>query len=444
MIACDLNNQKTFDLTITYIILVGAFFGFGSFGLLNLFGIRLPFQIAFSALLILLIFRMLDEIKLTSQMILVSGVLISTFIISHVVHDVNILFLLQLLMALLLFVFVDRVSPHNLRKACRLIGNISVWLCLLVICGWCVYAISAIRVSPPNLLIYHSATGTSPIEPQNWVDWISFTSGDGYTLFNQTVFRMKGYSNEPSATVVHYLAPVVFLLLLKRNYLLSVSIVFLGNCFAIASFTTVIILLISIAIFIFRKITRRLTGLLVSSLLVILTILIYVPNIALVGLEHLSQLVVSNFDLLAKKLETGLENSSFALRVFGISDTTNLVLSSPTGFSNDRLHVAAGLFFIVGATGGWLGVFVLIPVLSNYYRELLRNLARPNISNRQIAAYSILISLLFNACITSGYGWDRIPGILFVLLSFKLLKILSADSVGSIDCKERIRSSNSF
>ncbi len=444
MITRDLESQKTFNPTLTYVTLVGAFFGFGSFGFLNLFGIRVLFQLGLCLLLLLLILSIVDEVKLKTQTIIVSGVLVLTFIVAHLIQNVDLVYFLQLLLALLLMVFVDRVSPHNLRKACCLIGTISFWLCLLVIIGWIAYAIPYIKTGTPNILIYHSNIGTSSIEPHNWVDWITFTTGDGYTLFNQSVFRMKGYSNEPSATVVHYFAPVVFLLFLKRNYLLPVMIVLLANLIAIASVTTIMIVLISIAIFIVRKISRQLSGLMVSLLLLTMAWLIYHPEVALIGLEYLSRPVTSSYDLFAKKLESGMENSSFAVRVNGIAKTTDLVFSNPFGFSNDRLHVAAGVLFIIAAAGGWLALIALIPVISNCYRAFLFKLTSPNIPNHQIAAYSILISLLFNACVTSGYGWDRVPGLLFVLLSLKLIKVLSEETLGSTGFGERVSPPKAF
>ena len=59
--------------------------------------------------------------------------------------------------------------------------------------------------------------------------------------------RMKGYSNEPSSTIVHYFAPAALAFLLGGRYLyLELLFILAVNMITIVSFTAYIILIISL------------------------------------------------------------------------------------------------------------------------------------------------------------------------------------------------------
>ena len=69
------------------------------------------------------------------------------------------------------------------------------------------------------------------------MDFISFTSGDGFSVMGRQIMRMKGYSNEPSSTIVHYFAPAALAFLLGGRYLYLGVFILAVNMITIVSFT---------------------------------------------------------------------------------------------------------------------------------------------------------------------------------------------------------------
>ena len=150
-------------------------YSFGTFG--RTFGVRTLVQVALLGVITLLFIVMRVKFRVDHLMILllfsgayVAGSLIFSFQINSLI-----------LMYILIFCFVlfFYSPPKHLIYFCKALVLATTIICILVLIASIYYQINPDQANKANFSIYHSDVGSKRIYPGHFMDFISFTSGDG-------------------------------------------------------------------------------------------------------------------------------------------------------------------------------------------------------------------------------------------------------------------------
>lgn len=400
--------------------LLAIMYSFGTFGFLNLLGARTILQIFVIGLVASLFVALQPRYKqqdlfpvLVFFCLYVIGGLVHSNITSGLVEAVILLFVIHVILS---------APARKVLFLTKTLVVVTSFLCLLVATAYIYYVINPDQLSYANIFIYDSKVGQQKIYAGYFMDWISFTSGDDFEFQGKTSPRMKGYSNEPSATVVHYLAPAVLAFLLGGGFIYLGVFILLVNVIAIASFTSQIIVGLSFALFIairyFRHYLKYIAFILIVLFIVLLTqsalMQIIFQNVGDQANHYLG------FNLISRKLGDG-SISSLGERQGGIIDGFALILSSPFGYSAEKLGAGAGLLFLVGSSAGWIGLVILGSFMYKFISNL-KKLASPSSFPEAGYSLALLVAVLLIAIFVSGYGWGRPPGVIMLFLFFRVFQ----------------------
>ena len=300
----------------------------------------------------------------------------------------------------------------------KIIVIITCFLCFLMLVAYFYYSIFPDEFSSANFDIYSSETGSNRIYPSNLMDWISFTSGDGFDFYHRTYIRLKGYSNEPSSTIVHYFCPVVIALLLGKKYIYMSIFIIAVNIIAIASFTAIIIIGVATCIYLLIKYMKFKYSLVVKALIIFLIILLLNEELTLSIFEYIGEKLsdILGFDLVQRKIGNNLHD-----RQSGIINGIYMLFKFPIGYPSINLGDGAGLLYIVSSYTGYIGVIILGIFLYKNYINCEKQYEKYNLFN---VRYAICLgtAIIVIALFVSGYGWFRPPGIIILLLFYRIFQ----------------------
>lgn len=421
------NNSQHLSAGLMAIMLLSLMYSFGTFGLLNLFGVRTLVQVALLGVITLLFIVMRVKFRVDHLMILllfsgayVAGSLIFSFQINSLI-----------LMYILIFCFVlfFYSPPKHLIYFCKALVLATTIICILVLIASIYYQINPDQANKANFSIYHSDVGSKRIYPGHFMDFISFTSGDGFSVMGRQMMRMKGYSNEPSSTIVHYFAPAALAFLLGGRYLYLGVFILAVNMITIVSFTAYIILIISLGFFTLKFIPKMLSKILFFVVICVFVYVILNPVIIFGAFRYFSLLAIDIFglDLLSRKIGNGSETSNLGSRQLGIINGFKSTLTSPLGFSQEKLGTGSGLFYEVGSRAGWIGVLIFGAFMTSFIKNIrVAYFKAPSLT--YLYGISLLVGILLVTLFISGYGWDRPPGVVMMLLYFRVLQILASEN----------------
>jgi len=182
-------------------IIMGAIYGFGVFGLLNLFDFRNTFQFIYIFISLSLSILIYLNRNLPKNGVLISLIFFFTLAFGELVLTGRFNVFIEILIILNSLAVIFLLSDREIIKVARILIIVTTILSLLVLTGFLYYVINPDQFVNANFNIYDSSTGGNSLSPHNFIDWISFTSGDGHTLFGKHIPRMKGYPNEPSSSM---------------------------------------------------------------------------------------------------------------------------------------------------------------------------------------------------------------------------------------------------
>lgn len=421
--------------------LLAIMYSFGTFGFLNLLGVRSIVQIFIFGLVVILFIELQPKYK--QQELFPVLAFLFLYVIGSLVHSNKISVIVEAVILLFIVNVILSAPARQVLFLAKTLVFVTSFLCILVATAYIYYRINPDQFKYANFEIYSSQVGQQKIYAGNFMDWISFTSGEGFEFQGESSQRMKGYSNEPSSTVVHYLAPAVLALLLGGGFIYLGVFILLVNFIAIASLVGQIIIVISFAVFVvvkyFRPYLKCIAFISIVIFLVLLTQIALMEQIfQYVGGQAIKYL---GFDLIYRKLGDASQGSLIE-RQGGIIDGLFLILSSPFGYSVDKLGSGAGLLFIVSANTGWLGLALFggfIFKFINNVKRLIFISSLPEIEYSVALLFSILLILIF----VSGYGWDRPPGVIMLFIFFRVFQhtFINGQLVGNYlkgRCRKRV------
>lgn len=417
-----LRRQYNINLSngLIAILMLSIMYSFGTFGLLNLFGIRQEIQILLIGLLsfLFIIVKPRCDTNLAGMVLMFSGLLA----IGGLIHSGQLTWIIEALMLIIILYFIYYATSEKILFLAKALVISSLFFCTLVLVAHVYYKINPNDVSNANFYIYDSTVGNSQIYTGNLIDWISFTSGDGYVFGGEVYVRMKGYSNEPSSTIIHYLAPAIIAFIIGGTYTYIGITMILINIIAIGSVTSYIILILAAVIFVLGLVFRKNISILFYFIGVILLITILNPNIIVNIFSHFSNVAIEyfDFDLIGRKLG----DDNIGERNLGMINGLYLILNSPFGYSVSLLGPGAGLLYLTSAMTGWIGLILVF----KFFRKLIKLISYNfSMEEKNMARFSfcLILSLLFIVLFVSGYGWSRPPGVIILILIFKMMDLSS-------------------
>lgn len=415
--------------TIYAITIVVAFYSFGAFGFFNLFWMRLVFQFSvalFSIFGVLAVFFHLNQYLQNKRnpllyiILSILGLLYYGMVYAVIVED----FLggiIQSVLACIIVLFILFTRTKLIIFISKCIVVISFFFTLL---GYIAYV--GLLIDPTtnyNLILYDSTISNEQIFPASWLEYFSFTSGDGYSFFGIQVTRLKGFCSEPSATIVHYLAPACIAFLYSKKYKIMGYIMLMFNVLAISSVVGLIIIFGSVFlyyIFLMRS-NKGMYFIIGCVLLIGLTLMLNVSLAESILLDFGRNIFeATSYDLISRK------EGSLTVRLISFGIALQEIISNPLGWSN--YSTMTGLLTNAGLKGGVLLILILIVFgvkLFNYGFLIFQSKDKKNKQSR--IGGSLLISCVFVTYLISGYGWDRLPGVIMLMLFYRNLQNLILD-----------------
>lgn len=423
---------------IALIVTVGVMYGFGTFGLLNLFGARTLFQLVFVTfvfgILVILVNQRFPQ-KETGKALLFFGLMG----LGGLIHGGFLTSPVESAVVLSNLLIITILPDRNIVRLARVLVGITFVLCSMILIAYIYYRINPSEFLKANFNIYDSTVGAARVIPTHFMDWISFTSGDGFVAFGEVSPRMKGYSNEPSSTVVHYLAPAVLAFLIGGRYLYPGIFILIVNVIAIASFTGHVVILLSFVFFLLFFVARKYSEFFIYIGLALLIFLLLSPAIMTNLFTVASGLMGADMDLIQRKLGDGVGPSSLSIRQEGMIAGLTSLITSPLGYSLDSLGAGAGLLYIVSAQSGWIGIAIFVMFISSLVKMSFFWLNRGRTSLVQKYGLALMTSVIVVALFISGYGWGRPVGFINIFLFFLIISI-QCRSVGITVRKRKAKS----
>lgn len=400
--------------------LLAIMYSFGTFGFLNLLGARTIVQIFVIGLVSCLFVALQPRYK--QQDLFPLLVFFCLYTIGSLAHGNTTISLVEAVILLFVIHVILSAPARQVLFLTKTLVVVTSFLCLLVATAYVYYQINPDQFSYANFYIYNSEVGQQKIYAGHFMDWISFTSGEGFEFQGEKSFRMRGYSLEPSATVVHYLAPAVLAILLGGGFIYLGIFILLVNFIAIASFTSLIIAALSFAFFIAIRYFRHYLKYIAFILIVLFIVLLTQSALLQIIFQYIGDQAnhYLGFDLISRKLGDDSQ-SSLRERQDGILDGFALILSSPFGYSAEKLGAGAGLLFLVASSAGWIGLVILGSFMYKFISNL-KKLALASSLPEVEYSLALLVAALLIVIFVSGYGWGRPPGVIMLFLFFRVFQ----------------------
>jgi hypothetical protein len=415
------------DDKLILFFLLGGFYFFGSFGFFNLFGARLLLHFTYFIFLALLFTSVKN---LFSEKVLnVYTILFFIFFgFGGFFYLKQYFSIFESILFMTLTIFILNVSDDFIYNFNKVIIYITLVLLFFICIASFSYFIKPELINSSNIFIFDSQTGYNYSSPGNILDYLSFTSGDGYVFGDVIILRMKGYCNEPSATLLHYFSPIVLLLMNKKKNILLILLFLFVNIIFISSLTSIFILILSLFVLLFFFLFKRFSNLFIIPIFILLFFLLINREFVLSKISFLNEILLAqDYDLVNRKLNIDDQVGSFNTRQSGLNTGFYNILKYPFGYSLDP-GPGSGLLYLVSMRTGIFGViFLLIFFLKMY------NLCRAVFLSYRFNffdhfATALIISILFVVIFISSYGWDRPPGLIIMLLFYRRIKLLASNT----------------
>ncbi|MDA9985680.1 hypothetical protein N9E86_00710 [Alphaproteobacteria bacterium] len=400
-----------------HITVFGAVFSFGTFGFLNLFDARLLFQGLYLIFIVIFGMHYLMFFSFTVQDIIFA----CFFLLLSCGNYYNSgywISSLEYLLVIIVFAIMKKSENALLKRVLHNLLFVFLFFYGALLIAFCFYQLFPDTVSSANIYIYDSTTGSAKVTPGHFIDWFSFTSGDGFVLWDNVFTRLKGYSNEPSSTIVHYLVPSIIAFWLGGRYaLLGCAILFI-NIFAISSVVSILIIGFSLLFWFFSYI-KMLNNRPVYLFAMSVAFLFFLSGKAFMEVLILMfESTGTYLDLFTRKIAP---NGSLDIRYQGIVADFGRVLSSPVGFSSDLLGAGSGLLYVFSSKVGYVGAFMCFYFIVKFTSLSVISLQKTRKDGSGKLAVCLSLVHVYFAFFVSGYGWDRFPGLIFLFLIFFMI-----------------------
>ena len=418
-----LSVDKILGIYMFTILLVIAYFSFGNFGYLNLLGIRELVQFS----VILFSFHgvfVLPDVNKHNKRILkwLFMFVVYVGIVNIVVHQS----LELLLLIWLMFVFSAFVLVADFKWVISITKKIVIVAFLFSVMGFFAffsYVFNPELLYSTDLYAYTSDTGSGAVNSDFYLDYFSLAVDGNMDLFGIQVPRMRSFSSEPSATLVHMLVPGVLSLFLDYRYRILGFVIILFNLFAILSLTTIIVFFVAFLIYplflyskkIFIYFSLGAAGF--SIMLAASNVGLVVQMIDIYGSEIHQN---TSFNLIATK------KGSANIRLVSLNDAIDEIKTHPFGGSN--MQSMTGVLVSFGLKGGVVLILLYLAFAINIVNRSHDRFRYCNNDMLHKYAISLVVSMIVVVSLISNHGWDRVPGWLAFLLFYRHVSMCNMNS----------------
>ena len=410
-------------VSISTFTIIYAFFNFGSFGFFNLFGARRISQFIVLLFLSFTLFFIFKE-RYKKKTLLIVLFFFSYYYINFLISTSNYLVgFTNIVLSITIFLFLIKIEIEYIKIIAKLIFLISFIFTTMVLLAYILFFIEPNLINQVDFEIYTSLITSEQIYPKHWVEYLSFTSGDGFMLFDLVSTRMKGFSNEPSSSIVHYFSPIALSLLLSKKYRTLGFISIFINLIAISSALTWIIIFLSLLLTLFFKVFCLRNAKRIIYILIFIGIFILVNfDLAYSIFMKIGTLIDSNLsmDLFARKI------GSLDTRLTSIIDSLVILFNYP--FGGNYVGLPIGLVFNVLLVGGIILFPIVVFVFFKMINLCLKKYYYLELRNRRFGI-SIVLSTIIVLMFISGYGWDNSSGLIMLLLYYRLITDLKVKNI---------------
>ncbi len=398
-------------------IIVLAFFSFGTFGFFNLFGLSLIIKIIVITLSVIGFVSLFESGYLKNNQYVT--LIITTFYLYYgIMKTVETgSYLNGLVEGLIMNIIALFILSCDIKYIYYIATKISHYIIVSSLLGVVVYFAYIVYPSsynPASSNLMHSGIGNKNIDPASFLDYLCFTSGDGFEFFGTVVTRVKGYCNEPSATIVHYVGPIGLMLFCSRIPIVLILIPIFFSLICISSGIGIIAIFGAMFFYVLYRIKNKQAIMLILSGFVVLSAIgltysnYIIDNITIIGQDVYEQ--TSN-DLVKRKA------SSAHGRLTSYNSGLNTLTQYPFGGSG--YTTVTGLWLDVGLTGGFILVIVFLIQLRVLFNWSVVAYNRSKRTRHKLGI-SLVMSIIITATLLSSYGWLRIPGVILFFLYYRL------------------------
>lgn len=409
---------------ISIFTVVLAFYAFGTFGFFNLFGARRIVQVTVALYmffpLVVILYNYQFFRKIENKYLLGTIVLFFLYY-GSIISIMNGEFLTTYLNSLVMMLFcllLISMEMKYIKKIAESIVVITFVLSLMAFIGYIAFFIDSTLIHKVKFDLYHSEIGSEMIYPQHWIEYLTFTSGEGFFVFDVGSVRVKGFSNEPSSTLVHYLAPVGLAFLLSQKYKIMGFIILIINIIAIASLMAWIVLLLSFLFYCILKIKsiKRIKLTLYFGIFMMLFMMLNFDFTYMIFMKFGN--IINNIfgiDLIVRKA------GSLDTRLLGYIDGVKYLISNPLGGAS--YSTGTGLILNVSLVGGIFLFFILVLFLMKMIKFGIDKYKSLEQRSEKFGV-SFILSTVFVVMFLLSYGWNHIPGVIMLIVFFRLMKDL--------------------
>jgi hypothetical protein len=398
-------------------VVVLAFFSFGTFGFFNLFGLSLIIKIIVIALTVIGFASVLESGYLKKNQL--NAFLIITFFMYFGImktYETGSYFngLVQGLIMVVISLFISSCDIKYITSIATKISYFIIVSSLLGIMVYFIYIINPSLYNHNSGYLMHSDIGNENIKAASILDYLSFTSGDGFEFFGTRVTRMKGYCNEPSATIVHYVGPIALILFCTRIPIALALIPIYFSLICVSSAIGMIAVFGTLFFYVLLSIKNK------QTILFVLVVMILISAIALTN----SNYIVNNITIYGEDIYQQTSNDLVSRKVGsaqGRLTSYNVAINTLTQypFGGSGYSTMTGLWVDIGLTGGIILLIGFVLFLKAFYNSSIIAFNKSK-STRYKLAVALVLSIVITAILLSSYGWSRIPGVILFFLYYRM------------------------
>lgn len=421
------NKSEFMFISFCMLIISCLFYASGSFGLLNIFGIRREVQILLVLSLLLLSPVILKNLpKLVKKSIFL--MILANFL-SECILNQNIINVFDRLVTILVCGILLSLSKKYSEKALK-----------FIIAGAAIFSIMAtvqaiiIFFKPEFIDLlkanYESTTGANKIIISHPIELLGFITAKYYFLGYQ-ITRLRSFAAEPSVLVYSFLVPGILALSYKDGTkLLSIPILFFSLFLAQSGVMWISIALGIIAWGLFCLFKGKISLLSILPFFIILIFFIFISQI---DINNFIRTALQYIEPLSRKYSVLNKYSSATQRLQTIADYFMIAKQYPFGIPAQikLIHSSArGLLLNIYFTSGTIGLSLII--ISFYYIFKLTIYCFKLYGGVIGLVAALLYGIFIQVLCFSSYGWNSLSGFIILILSICRLEILTSKKCNKI------------
>ncbi len=428
------NKSEFMFISFCMLIISCLFYATGSFGLLNIFGIRREVQILLLLSLLLLSPVILKNLpKLLRKPIFL--IILVNFLIECMLMQ-NVINIFDRLATVLVGGILLSLSKKYSEKALKfIIAGAAIFSIMAIVQAIIIFFkpefIGLLKGGYESYESYGSLTGANKIIISHPIELLGFITAEKFNFLGYYITRFRSFAAEPSVLVYSFLIPGILALSYKDGTkLLSIPILFFSLFLVQSGTIWISIALGIIACGLFYLFKGKISLL---SILPFFTVLMFFIFISQIDIPNFVGTILQFLNPLSRNYSVLNKYHSATVRIQSIANYLVIAKQYPLGVPTRIILPSAlpsGLLLSIYFSSGIIGLPLII-ITFYYIFKLTINcfeLYKGVIGLAAALLYGIFIQVL---CF-SDYGWNVLPGFTILILTICRLEILISKKYNKI------------